>query len=122
MGRCIVILVSVLTFSLAVTTAAWCHDLLPPCWRGEDGTTYAMWEFDSEQDPSQPNDVVNPYGAAVADINVGRLGSGWLDQLPGMGTQTGYWDLGFDGGSIVIDRQPTCGNALERDLDPDHVF
>jgi len=77
-------------------------DLLPPAWRGGQGTTYQSWSFNADANPASPESINNPYGQPVADIAVGQFGSGWLQQLPGMGTQTGYWDIGGTGGRIVI--------------------
>ncbi len=82
---------------------AWGHDLVQPAWRGENGTTLQVWTFDDADDPAGPEVIDNLYGSASADITVGLFSSGWLEHLPGMGTQTGFWDIGGDGGSIVID-------------------
>ncbi len=96
------LLAAVLVLGALGPAAAWAHDLLPPPWRGQEGSTTQVWNFGGSADPAAPDQVNNPYGASTADITVGQFGSGWLDQLPAMGTQTGYWDLGSNG-SIVID-------------------
>jgi hypothetical protein len=79
------------------------HDLIVPIWRGIEGTTFQEWDFSTPSDPALPEIISNPFGDASADITVGQFGSGWHQQLPGMGTQTGYWDIGDGGGSIIID-------------------
>jgi len=97
------LLAAVLVLGALGPAAAWAHDLLPPPWRGQEGSATQVWNFGGSANPAAPDQINNPYGAAVANITVGEFGSGWLNQLPAMGTQTGYWDLGGEGGSIVID-------------------
>ncbi len=46
------------------------NDLLPPSWRGEPGTTYQQWRFDSHSFVS-PEVAVNPYGNPWADTTGG---------------------------------------------------
>jgi hypothetical protein len=77
-------------------------DSIPPPWRGNEGTTYQSWSFDTAGNPAVPESISNPYGDPIADITVGAFGSGWLSQLPGLGTPIGYWDIGGEGGRIVI--------------------
>ena len=91
--------------SLAVTAAAAvtrADDVIAPTWRGEGGTTYQEWRFDTGANPSAPEVATNPYGKPEASVVVGLFGSGWIDQLEGMGTKTGYWDLG-GAGTITLD-------------------
>lgn len=94
-----------LVVGFSLTGMALAHDLIPPDWRGQDGTTYQEWRFDTNANPALPDVINNPYGGAIANITVGAAGSGWHYQLAaGFGpNQTGYWDLGGAGGSIVID-------------------
>ncbi|MHC4755283.1 MAG: PEP-CTERM sorting domain-containing protein [Planctomycetota bacterium] len=74
-----------------------------PDWRKLEGATYQEWSFDTESaNPVLPEDELNNYGQPTADITVTDFGSGWLDVLLGLGTQTGVWDIG-PAGSIVID-------------------
>jgi len=77
------------------------HDVFPPNWRGLDGTTYQEWQFGSGDNPAAPDVINNNYGDASASITVGNFGEGWMDN-PGLGTQTGMWDLG-SGGQIILD-------------------
>jgi hypothetical protein len=76
------------------------HDVFPPAWRGLDGTTYQEWQFGSKANPAAPDVINNSYGSAIASITVGAFGEGWMDN-PGLGTQTGMWDLGSSG-QIVL--------------------
>lgn len=88
---------------LLAPSAAWGHDELPPPWRGDDPDrmTLQVWTFDDNDDPAAPEQDLNPFGTASADITVGDFGSGWQwDMVPG--EQRGYWDLGV-GGTIVLD-------------------
>ncbi|MGA2324059.1 MAG: hypothetical protein ABSG22_09455 [Sedimentisphaerales bacterium] len=84
------------------------HDIIPPDWRGQDGSTYQMWTFSNNGNPVLADVMQNEYGQAEAKITIGAYGSGWWNQLLGLGTQTGYWDLGGSGGRITIhiDNQP----------------
>lgn len=48
---------------LALTlTPALGDDILPPEWRGQEGTTYQRWEFSSNDETPIPDDVANTYG------------------------------------------------------------
>lgn len=89
----------VLVFSSAIAIA---HDVSIPDWRNQNGTTYQHWTFDDGDDPAAPEFMNNTYGGASADITLGDFSEGWQYQLGGMGSQTGYWDLGSTGGSIVL--------------------
>jgi hypothetical protein len=86
-----------------------------PSWQGQPGSTYQEWRFGDETTPVSPDVISNPFGSASATVTVGDFGSGWLNQLPGMGTQTGYWDMGGANGSIVLDiaNQPQAAATKE---------
>lgn len=94
-------------FLLMFPYAGRTHDLVKPDWRGEEGTTYQQWTFDDDDNPAEPEVRNNDYGTASAAITIGSFGSGWLDQLPGFGSLSGYWDLfeplGADDAKIVLD-------------------
>lgn len=78
-----------------------------PDWRGQAGTTYQRWLFDSDANPAAPNYVTNPYGPVCAAVTVGDFGVGWIDSIPGFGTRTGYWDLGSVGNiSVNLPNRP----------------
>jgi len=101
-NTCVMLVCSAMV--LASAACAWgMTDLAVPPWRGEAGSTYQEWQFNADADPAAPDVIINPYGGACADITVGMFGSGWWDQLPGLGNATGYWDIGGEGGQIVID-------------------
>ena len=72
-----------------------------PCWRGQEGSTFQEWRFTTDANPASPEVLSNAYGTAEASIAPGLLSSGWIDQLPGLGTNRGYWDLGSNG-SITL--------------------
>ena len=99
-----------LLVNVGFLAAAAAHDLTPPAWRGQPATTYQEWRFDTSANPAAPEACANPYGAPVANITVGRYGSGWLSQIPGLGSQRGYWDLGGTNGRILIDL-PNCSES-----------
>ena len=90
-------------------------DLAPPTWRGQPGTAYQSWSFNTDANPAAPEAMQNPYGSATADITVGFLGSGWLSELEGLGTATGFWDLGGSAGQIVCSaaNRPLQAGATE---------
>jgi len=87
---------------LLFSATAGAHDLVAPPWRGQEGTTYEEWRFDDDINPAVPEVINNLYGQATATITIGDLGEGWLYDLLG-GSQTGYWDLGGEGGQITLD-------------------
>lgn len=95
--------------SILTPTMVWAHNLLPPPWHGQEGTTYQEWRFDNDNDTLVvPEEMNNPYGNATAQITVGEFGSGWMAGGPPGWEQEGFWDIGRDG-SIVLD----IDNSLE---------
>jgi hypothetical protein len=105
--------VIVVTFVLFLSQSASAAPLLPP-WSGQSGTTHQQWTFDDADNPAAPEDYRNDYGMPVANITPGDFASGWVDTVPGFGTQTGIWDLG-DGGTIVLEigNQPVASPYKE---------
>ncbi len=101
--------------SMLLLSPAWADNLVAPSWRGDGWTTYQEWTFDDSDNPASPEVSINPYGTASADITVGSVGSGWHYELPGMGSQTGYWDLFGTGAGIVlnIDNSPRPNDYKE---------
>jgi hypothetical protein len=85
------------------------HDLLSPPWRGESGTTYQSFAFDTNDNPASPESSANPYGQPSATVNLGFLAVGWMELSWGFGSQLGVWEVGV-GGSITLDI-PTQGGA-----------
>lgn len=70
--------------------------------------TFQEWQFAAEANPAPP-DVCNLMNStARARILPGDFSSGWQDQLAGLGSATGFWDLG-SGGSVVL---PVASGAL----------
>jgi len=88
-------------------------DVSPPIWRYQPGSTYQKWLFDDANNPAFPDGVNNPFGQPVASITVGPFGEGWLDQLPGLGSKYGYWDLGGLGGIISLDIEDEASKDRE---------
>ena len=83
--------------------AGYVYDPLPPVWRGQTNTTYQTWGFPNSSSVNVPaTSANNIYGSPLANITVGAFGSGYLTSLPGLGSQTNYWDLGGAGGSIAL--------------------
>src|SRR5574341_28547 len=70
---------------------------LDPPWRGAPGSTYQEWRFDNNANPAAPDLKTNVASAAQAEITLGAFAAGWQQQLPGLGSATGYWDLGSNG-------------------------
>jgi hypothetical protein len=63
--------------------------------------TRQEWRFDGGSNPAAP-EVCDPPGVtARATVTTGQFSSGWQSELPGLGTATGFWDLGRSG-SIVM--------------------
>jgi hypothetical protein len=83
--------------SCLIASATMADDALPPTWRGAAGSTYQNWRFDTSAATAAPEVMNNPYGSPSAHVAVGQFGSGWKYQLVGLGTKTGYWDLGSNG-------------------------
>lgn len=88
---------------LAIVSIAAPAATLDPIWRGQPDTTYQAWGFETDANPASAFPVANPYGSPSAAITVNEpSGTGWQNQLFGMGDETGYWDLG-SAGTIVCD-------------------
>jgi len=60
MDRSLTILVLLAVMFTPISVRA--DDYNPPDWRGEPGTTYAIWEFPGANNPTSPDSYVNPYG------------------------------------------------------------
>jgi hypothetical protein len=89
-----------------LSSLAGAHDLLPPSWRGQEGSTYQEWDFLTSADPAAPDVIDNPYGTAVADIAYDIYGEGWLYYFEELGDQVGYWDIGTGSITVDIDNRP----------------
>jgi hypothetical protein len=63
--------------------------------------TRQEWRFDGGANPVAP-EVCNPPGVtSQATITPGEFSGGWQSQLPGLGTATGFWDLGSRGRIVL---------------------
>ena len=74
---------------LAASAAVLADDLNPPPWRGQDGTTYAQWEFMTENPGPLPDMGDNPYGDTTMTVYTG-VGQEWWDVWGG---RDGVWPL-----------------------------
>ena len=54
-----------------------------PTWRGDAGSTYQRWDFDTMANPATPENVDNPYGPVVANVTNPESG-GTLDWSDGV--------------------------------------
>jgi len=101
---CSIVVIAILALSTLTASA---HDLLGPSWRGEEGTTFQIWDFTTPDLEAIPEVDQNPYGDPVAQINLGEYSEGWFDQLEGLGDTVDYWDLGSSGTiEIVLPNSP----------------
>ncbi len=82
-------------------------DSLPPCWRGQPGTTFQNWAFAISNNPAAPDVLVNPNGTPQATLTQGPFATGWKASSLG---RTGVWDLGQ--GSQVSLAVPNFGGSL----------
>lgn len=63
--------------------------------------TRQEWRFDANSNPATP-EVCDPPGATSrATITTGDFSGGWQSQLPGLGSATGFWDLGSRGRIVM---------------------
>jgi hypothetical protein len=94
---------------LLLTAVVYADDVLPPVWRGvfPDEMTYQAWEFGTPANPALPEMCDNAFGIPLADIALGAFSEGWFDTLFGFGTRQGLWDLGGEGGSMVLEIDDT---------------
>ena len=74
---------------LVSSATAFAEDLLPPVWRGLDGTTLQIWEFDTpDWELVPPNNVDgNPYGDPLLQVDTP------LDWIPDDQGRIGVWPL-----------------------------
>ena len=70
-------------------TTAFAEDLSPPEWRGEDGTTWQVWEFSNpDRDLVPPDGGENPYGDPLLQVDA------LIDWIPDDQGRLGIWALG----------------------------
>lgn len=75
--------------ALAVTGSARADDLYPPSWRGDEGTTFALWEFSTANPAPAADQEDNPYGSPAMTIWTG-VGQTWWEMWEG---RQGVWPL-----------------------------
>jgi len=98
-------MVRVISLCLAVVSCLVCvpvvraHDLLGPAWRGQPGSTYQAWTFDSNANPVV---VSNYFGNASASITVGPFGRAGATVCPGLERRraSGTWAAREDGSDL----------------------
>ena len=73
------------------TTTGTRDDIFPPWWRGDAGTTFQHWTFDSDQAPHWvPEDYDNPYGEPWMDTQYHD--EEWYSYWEGRGGVVQPWD------------------------------
>lgn len=104
-----------LTFGiLGAACQVMAHDVIAPCWRGSDGSTFQEWSFFSNANPASPGAVSNPYGSPSATITVGPFGDGYRTTF-GTSTNVGFWDLGSNGViSVQVPNRPGAPSASSK--------
>jgi len=87
----------------AFAASAFADDLNPPPWRGQPGTTFALWEFYTPNPNPMPDQWMNPFGPPATTVTPGFLQNWWAL----WGGREGVWPLS---GTIVtrIQNYPTA--------------
>ncbi len=99
--------IGVLVAVLAVAGTALADDLNPPPWRGDPGSTFQHWTFDTDVTglSSIPPDYIdNPYGTATI-VDTYATSSEWWDLYMGrQGVWHAYWYFWIDIDNDPIER------------------
>jgi len=74
---------------LVSVVSAFADDLNPPSWRGQAGTTWGIWEFNTNNPNPLPDQGYNPYGTPSTQVTPGLFQS-WQ---PNWGGRSGVWPL-----------------------------
>ncbi len=90
------LVLAVALMCVAAPSIAMADDLLPPPWRGQPGSTWAMWEYDTPNPNPLPDLGFNPYGVPQTRVYPG-VGQVWWPEVDG---RVGVWPLS---GEIWID-------------------
>lgn len=61
--------ITVCLVTLLTGSAALAHDVDIPDWRGDPGSTYQIWEFETDDATPVPDVVSNPYGDPLLRVN-----------------------------------------------------
>jgi hypothetical protein len=88
-------LIVILAF-LALANLVFADDLNPPQWRGQSGSTFQQWEFNTSNPNPIPDLMSNPYGMPLTTVTPGFLQQ-WQ---PGWGEKDGVWPMS---GEIWVD-------------------
>lgn len=83
----------------------------PATWtRGALGTTYQAWEFNTSSTTPAPDFVNNSFGTPTLSIDYNPpFGTGWYNTAPGLGTKTGFWDIGQGSMTLSVPNSPDPG-------------
>ena len=61
------------------------------------GVTLQEWRFNTDANPAPPEVCDQALSTARATMAPGDFATGWQEELPGLGSATGFWDLGRRG-------------------------
>ena len=73
--------VCVLFAAMLLAAPAMAEDLTPPVWRGNPGTSWAQWEFLTDNPTSPPDQGFSPFGAPSILVTPGT-GAAWWPKQP----------------------------------------
>lgn len=86
---------------LLIASTAFGDDLCPPAWRtsppGQGTTTFQVWEFSTDDNPADPDEVYNAFGDPSATVENVGLRTYWKEWDPYEGDHQGVWRLYSDG-------------------------
>jgi hypothetical protein len=67
-----------------MTAAVFAHDVNPPAWRGDSGSTFQEWTFTNDDDDTNvapDNGYINSYGTPSLNIVLGDFAGGYIERL-----------------------------------------
>ena len=85
-----IVVVLAMLVAACVSSPARADDVVPPDWRGQEGSTFQAWDFLTSANPAAPESLSNSYGDASATMSLGFLAAGYLETFEG---RSGVWDL-----------------------------
>ncbi len=85
-----------IVLSGCIVSSALGDDVAAPTWRGDPGSAFQEWEFLTNANPADPENVDNGYGSPTATISLGWGASGYWAEYPPLGGagRDGVWDIG----------------------------
>jgi len=95
MSRRLLVLALAAVFVGLSAASVFADDLNPPPWRGQPGTTFALWQFLTPDPNPQPDMLYNPYGIPWTHVVPG-IGQNWWSFWGG---RQGVWPFS---GSITV--------------------